>query len=237
VADRNRIQAVTLDFFETLVFHREGLGRGRLLIAYLEAHGFTPLPWEHAVLYEVFEPHDAEYSPVAARDEKDAYYVRLAGRVFSRLGIPASADALGEHAAALWHILGPDRLDVFPEVPQVLRDLKAMGVPVAVVSNWQRGLRHFCFELGLSDYLDHVLASGDLGLAKPDAAVFHEACRRLGVPPEAVLHVGDTIVGDYEGASGAGLNVVLIDRKGDRTGDWPVDQVIRSLSELPPRLR
>jgi hypothetical protein len=43
VADRNRIQAVTLDFFETLVFHREGLGRGRLPIAYLEAHGFTPL--------------------------------------------------------------------------------------------------------------------------------------------------------------------------------------------------
>jgi hypothetical protein len=91
VADRNRIQAVTLDFFETLVFHREGLGRGRLLIAYLEAHGFTPLPWEHAVLYEVFEPHDAEYSPVAPQDEKDAYYVRLAGRVFSRLGIPASS--------------------------------------------------------------------------------------------------------------------------------------------------
>lgn len=228
----SRIDAVTLDFFQTLAFHRGGLGRGRLLTEYLEAQGFRPPPWEHAVLYDVFDPHEEEYSPTAPQHEKDAYYVRLASRVFTRLGIPIAADAVGRHSAAIWHILGPDRLDIFPDVRDVLSRFRAMHVPVAVVSNWQRGLRHFCYELGLSSYIDHIVVSAEIGIAKPDAGIFHEACRRLGVAPPRALHVGDTVVDDYEGALGAGLQAVLLDRGGDR----PVGDVIPSLRELPDRL-
>ena len=46
-------QAVTLDFYQTLAFHRDGRGRGRVLMEYLEAQGLKPAPWEHQVLFPI----------------------------------------------------------------------------------------------------------------------------------------------------------------------------------------
>jgi HAD superfamily hydrolase (TIGR01549 family) len=108
------------------------------------------------------------------------------------MGIRASTTMAAEHADALWAILGPACFDVFPDALETLQALRARGVPLAVVSNWQSGLRHFCAELGLADYFDHVLSSADLGVQKPDRRIFLEACARLGIPPERTLHVGDT---------------------------------------------
>ena len=233
--DRGPIEAVTLDFFNTLVFHREGRGRGRLLIEYLEEQGFAPAPWEHDVLYDVFESHDDAYSPVAPQRERDEYCTELASRLFERMGIRASSEDALRHAEALWQILGPACFEVFPEAPDTLEELRAEGLPLAVISNWQCGLRHFCEELGISDFFEHILGSADLGVAKPDERIFREASRRLGVTPDRTLHVGDTFVDDYVGGESAGVQVVLIDR---RTGaDSPAARVIRSLVELPRLVR
>ncbi len=181
---------------------------------YLGAQGLEPSPWEHQVLYDVFAVHDEAYSPDASAGERRAYHVALAGRVLERLGIRASGAAAAGHAEAVWRILGPASLGVFPDVLETLRSLRARGVPLAVISNWQAGLRHFCTELGLGSFVDHVLCSGDLGVEKPDRT----------------LHVGDTYVDDYVGASSAGLRVVLIDRTG--SSGWGDVPTIRDLSEL-----
>ena len=202
---------------------------------YLEGQGFGPAPWEHDVLYDVFESHDDLYSPVAPQRDRDQYYAELAFRVFKRMGIRAAREDALRHAEALWRILGPASFEIFPDVVDTLQELRAEGLPLAVVSNWQRGLRHFCEELGLSDFFEHVLGSADVGVAKPDPQIFLEACRRLGVPPERTLHVGDTLVDDCAGAESAGLQVVLIDR---RSGADPhTARVIHSLAELPRLVR
>ncbi len=181
------VEAITFDFFNTLIFHREGRGRGRVLIEYLQTNGLQPVPWEHRVLYDVFESHDTEYSPEAPQEKRDAYYRLLAQRVFERLKVPASDEAASRHASALWQILGPACFDVFPDALQVLKTLKAEGYPLALISNWQCGLRHFCAELGLSEYFDHILGSADLGVAKPDKRIFAAACSRLGVSAAKIL--------------------------------------------------
>ena len=205
-------EAVTLDFFNTLAFHRDGRGRGRLLMEYLELHGLQPDPWEHDVLYDVFESHEVAYSPTAPHSERLTYYSVLASRVFERLGISDSPSRAAEHAEPLWEILGPSSFSLFADTLPTLKALRERGVPVAVVSNWQSGLSHFCTELGLTDYVDHVLSSADLGVEKPDPRIFLDACSRLGIPPRRTLHVGDTHLDDYVGGSSAGLQVVLIDR-------------------------
>ena len=205
-------EAVTLDFFDTLVFHRDGRGRGRLLVEYLERNGFDPTPWEHDVLYDVFRLHRTDYSPFAGRAEKQRYYFTLARRVFERMGITAADDQVAIHAPALWDILGPAAFEIFPDATETLQTLRGRGIPVAVVSNWQSGLCHFCVEIGLNDLVDHILSSADFGVEKPDARIFLEACSRLGVPPNRTLHVGDTRLDDYVGARAAGLQAVLIDR-------------------------
>lgn len=57
-----------------------------------------------------------------------------------------------------------------------------------------------------------------LGLGKPDARVFREACRRLGTEPQETLYVGDELDVDALGAAEAGLVGVWLDRPGSRRG-------------------
>ncbi len=226
-----RIRAVTLDFFNTLAFLRTGRGRGPTLMEYLEARGFRPAPWQHQVLYDVFEPHDRDYSPAASLPARRRYHLELATRVFERLQIPTATEQIEEHADAIWDILGPSSLEVYADVPEALQSLRKQGLPLAMISNWQCGLRHFCHELGLSPFFRHILGSADLDMAKPEPPIFRHACECLGVAPEHILHIGDTFVDDYEGGESAGLQVRLLAR--DRNPDPRAGRVIHGLGELP----
>ena len=227
----NAIQAVTLDFYNTLVYHRAGPGRGAMLMEYLHRHGLQSDPWEHKVLYDVFENHHTEYSPRQSEPGRREYKERIAARAFRRLNIRAPDGAAVEHAGGIWEVLGPSSLAVFPEVVEVLASLRDAGYPVAIVSNWQCGLRHFCAELGLD--VDPVLASAEVGSAKPDTAIFDEACRRLGTAPASVLHAGDSVIDDYQGARGAGMSAVVVRRDGAPSdADFPSVTDLRGVLEI-----
>jgi len=225
------VDALTLDFYDTLVHHRQGRGRGAMLMDYLRAQGFASDAWEHAALYDIFARHATEYDPALSAAQKQRYLESLAVRVFDRLNVTAPAGAAGAHAEALWAILGPAAFAVFPEVVGVLRVLKRAGYPLVVVSNWQSGLKHFCVELGLAEFLDGVLASAELGIEKPDPGIFRAACRVIGSPPHRVLHVGDSVTEDLAGARAAGMPSVLV-RRGDDGGGGDV-ATIASLDRLP----
>ncbi len=227
----SQIEGISLDFYNTLIFHREGPGRGPALVEYLETHGLRHEPWEHQVLYDVFDDHDARYSPEGSPDQRQAYHAYLADRVFERLGVPSGNGDAARHAADLWRILGPGCFELFPDALPTLAALREEGYPIVIVSNWQAGLRHFCAELGLSRYVDHVIGSADFGVAKPEREIFDEACARLGLRPEQVVHVGDTLVDDYEGGQAAGLQVILLQREAESSSD--VEAVIHGLDELP----
>jgi len=95
---------------------------------------------------------------------------------------------------------------------------------------------------GLLDRVEYVIASGAIGVAKPDPAIFRHACEVFGVEPEAACYVGDRLRTDAVGAASAGLLGVWLDRPGVATPDELTDAsaagvpVIRSLAELPPLL-
>lgn len=223
--------AISFDFYNTLATNRDGRGRGSRLMEYLERHGFASDPWDHEVLYGVFEHHLQEYDPDGSAQVKHEYYCAIARRVFERLNVRAPVSAAFDHAAALWRILGPSSFEVFSEAKTVIRKAKEAGLGTAVVSNWQSGLVHFCVELGLRS-VDHVVASADFGAAKPDPAIFLEACRRLGTDAGRTLHVGDTVLDDLEGARGAGLRAVLIDRSGSTKSADTITQLDEILALL-----
>ena len=88
--------------------------------------------------------------------------------------------------------------------------------------------------LGVSELLDTVVSSADVGLRKPDPRIFELACANVGVSPNASVHVGDHVYADVLGASAAGMRAVLIDRQGVQTDDGPAP--IRSLDELEDAL-
>ena len=182
---------------------------------YLQAAGLESDPWEHQVLYDVFEPHAREYSPALSAEAKRRYVARFAQRVFDRLDVRGAGTTAADHAAELWRLLGPASLALYSDVTPVIESLRRRGLPMAVVSNWQCGLAHFCGDLGVGALLDHVVASAEVGSAKPESEIFHEACRRLGTPPEKTLHVGDSVLDDLEGGRNAGLQVILVRRGPD----------------------
>src|SRR2546430_1245203 len=110
------------------------------------------------------------------------------------------------------HYGRPEAWRVFPEVPEALRLLRAHGLTLAVVSNFDGRLPRVLASLGLRPLVDLVVHSTAAAAAKPDPAIFRAALSALGVAPPAALHAGDGLVTDVEGARRAGLRAVLVDR-------------------------
>lgn len=140
------------------------------------------------------------------------WWGELLRRVLARLGSPAPWEPVLRELfiafadPSLWH--------VFPEVREVLGMLRSDGMRLAAVSNWDSRLPGLLDGLGLSGLLDEVVVSSMEGVEKPATEIFHLAARRLGVPPAACLHAGDSPLDDYRGAESAGMRAVLVDRTG-----------------------
>ncbi len=228
------VNAVSLDFYGTMVRSRTARGRGATLMAYLAEQGLASDPWEHQVLYDVFAAHARDYPPDASDEKHRRSIVGFTRRLFARLHVDARPGAAEAHAEAIWQLLGPDAFEVFADVPETLAALSAARLPLVVISNWQCGLGQFVSELGLGSAFRHVLASAEQGSAKPDPAMFREAARRIGLPPERMLHVGDTYDEDVVGAAAAGCSAVLLCR--DQSVPESDVPVITTLEALPSLL-
>lgn len=118
----------------------------------------------------------------------------------------------------------------FPDAVPALRRVREAGLLAAVLTNGEHAHQRLKLErVGLVDEVDQVFTSDEFALGKPDPAAFLGTCSRLGVEPGEALMVGDSVVADFEGALGAGLGAVLLDRHGAHPDITPR---IASLDEL-----
>jgi putative hydrolase of the HAD superfamily len=78
---------------------------------------------------------------------------------------------------------------------------------LAVLSNSPAGLTRWLAEWGILDLFDVVICSGDVGLAKPDPAIFRLALERLGVAPQEAIFIDDSIR-HVEAAGAVGLHAI-----------------------------
>jgi HAD superfamily hydrolase (TIGR01509 family) len=85
-----------------------------------------------------------------------------------------------------------------------LRALRDAGLALGCVSGWDVGLADQLRRAGLGEFFPVVVSSAEVGVEKPDPAVFAAALERLGVPPERAIHCGDEEA-DREGAHAAGM--------------------------------
>ncbi|MCY4568299.1 MAG: HAD family hydrolase [Candidatus Poribacteria bacterium] len=87
--------------------------------------------------------------------------------------------------------------------------------------------------LGLSERIQSLTISGEIGIRKPRVEIFQVACERAGILPKEALFVGDTIGNDIVGANRAGMTSVFINRKSDvlmpETADEQPDHSITNL--------
>jgi HAD superfamily hydrolase (TIGR01509 family) len=100
--------------------------------------------------------------------------------------------------------VGALRFVLIPGVVETLGRLRALGLELAVVANWEISVHKWLERLGLSPFFRVIVSSADVGAMKPDPTMFRVVLERLGVPPQRALHVGDDVA-DEEGARAAGM--------------------------------
>ncbi len=135
-----------------------------------------------------------------------------------------------EHYRAAWR--------VFEDVLPALEGLAAAHPQAAlgVVTNGEGApQRAKLAAIGLAERFQVVVASGEVGVAKPEPAIFALACERLGVESAHAAHVGDRLDLDARGAAAAGLRGIWLDRSGEAAPE-PGVVTIATLRELPAAL-
>lgn len=123
-----------------------------------------------------------------------------------------------------------------------LTGLRAHGVKLGIITNGELAFQREKIErVGLTLLIDDLVASGELGVAKPDRRVFEHACARFEVTPSDAVYVRDRLETDAIGAARAGLQGVWLNRSGGAAAEEAAAatsgvSIIRSLDELLPLL-
>jgi HAD superfamily hydrolase (TIGR01549 family) len=123
--------------------------------------------------------------------------------------------ALAERKTRLFMERFLPRLRAFPRVPELLQKFKADGLRVAVASSaGKEELDALLEAAGARPYLEAQTDADDAGASKPDPDIVQAAVRKLGVPPERCVMVGDT---PYDAQAAARARVAFI---GLLCGGW-----------------
>lgn len=183
---------------------------------------------------EFFRDYSRKPENARSSDEIDHRMWRaMTGEMYRRIEELART-RFDDWFTALYDRFGrPETWKLYADAEPAIRELRARGLKLGVISNWDTRLRRIARELGLEASMDFVVISAEVGWRKPHGAIFEEALTRVGVAPGEALHVGDLYDEDIVGAHAAGLRAVYLDRRGTAP---PADGVpharIEGLNEL-----
>jgi putative hydrolase of the HAD superfamily len=193
--------------------------------------------WEEADRWFWDEYHRPGNNTWADDGRIEEYWRRYHTVMLGKLGFETQREMLdrilaSQFAAEAW--------EPYPDVEPMLSAVRDLGgVRIGVVSDWGSNLRGILTDLELDRYLDFVLPSGAVGIAKPDPGFFRLAIDEAGVQPHEALMVGDSYRADVRGAWSAGMDAVWLDRREGvniTPDDEPIPSDVRrihSLDELP----
>lgn len=192
--------AVTWDFGQTLAEMDTGMLARRLGERGIATH---PLRLEAAV-------------PAAWEAYNAAVHQGLGGHpwkiLMSRLLTAAGIEEEPARGAVDWLWTEQPRANLWRQpiggMIELVRELREAGVPQAVLSNSEGRLADLAEELGWRALFVAIADSGKLGFEKPGREIFAWTAGELGVPMERVVHIGDSLAADVEGALAAGMRAI-----------------------------
>lgn len=131
---------------------------------------------------------------------RQAYLAVLRG---SGLTLPGHAESLYER------VIDPHSWEPYPDTAQCLRQLRDRGIKIGVVSNIAFDVRAVFDVHDMAALVDTFTLSYEVGVTKPNAAIFEAALASLGVDASATLMVGDSEEADG-GARSVGCAFALV---------------------------
>jgi putative hydrolase of the HAD superfamily len=146
-------------------------------------------------------------------------------------GVDPDAEMI-ERLLAMEREFSETGVELWEDSLPVVRELRARGAKTALISNCSHSTRPIVDRLEIAAEFDAILLSFEVGMHKPDPAIYREALRRLGdVSPDRAVFVDDQPA-YCDGAAVLGIETFLIDRSGDGTPDLNGHRVIRDLRAL-----
>jgi len=125
---------------------------------------------------------------------------------------------------------------------ETLRALKERGYPIALVSMCAPDTPPLWRASAMAPYVDVEVFSSEVGLRKPDPAIYERASTGLGVAPADCLYCGDGAYAELSGAQAVGMTPYLIrdpaeepDRLRFEVEEWR-GAAVSDLRELLPLL-
>ncbi|MCV0403698.1 MAG: HAD-IA family hydrolase [Chloroflexi bacterium] len=160
--------------------------------------------------------------------------VAIDARAIAELGLDPMPEEFFRRLSELFMVTS--HWHIFPDARPALEALEKRNLVIGAVSNWVWNLPELLHSLDIVRHFDFIAASARIGFEKPHPRIFEWALEKAGVDAASVIHVGDHVDADVEGAQGVGIGGVLIDRTGRYASDEVPDgvPVIRSLDELLP---
>lgn len=153
-------------------------------------------------------------------------------RILKKLGIDDREFAT--HVSQAYYQAWVSHLKLFPEVREVLAALRGR-FRLGVISNGPSDIQRYKLKLfDLEREFDPIVISGEVGVAKPNPAIFRRALELARVSPPEALYVGDSPVYDIVGAKGVGMQMVWVNRNSLPAKKLEVkpDGIVRDLWEL-----
>ena len=98
----------------------------------------------------------------------------------------------------------------YPEAEEILKYLKNLGYKLGVIANQSFGTAERLNQWTLLQYIDVVAASAELGVAKPDSAIFQKAFEIAGCTAEEAVMIGDRLDNDIVPAKNLGMRTVWV---------------------------
>ena len=161
-------------------------------------------------------------------------FLQQTGSDYTRALPPEKLAQLPLFLAELHRGIARKRLRLFPQVQETLDQLRR-HYRMAVVSDAQSAyavpeLR----AVGILNYFNPVIVSGDYGYRKPDPRLFQKALAALEVQPEHALYLGNDLYHDIQGAQQIGMKAILVSYNGANIASEAVapDYVIYAFAEL-----
>jgi HAD superfamily hydrolase (TIGR01549 family) len=177
--------------------------------------------------------YDARFDALRAAQSEpftEALVSAFVGDASLHAGVRADADER-------WERNGYSGDELYPEVPSVIRTL-AGRYGVACITNHFSWVRDRAREAGFAGLVRVWAISAELGVSKPDPAIFTAALREAGAAPDRVAMVGDRLDRDVVPAKALGMRTVWVLR--NEAPDEPTteqlaipDATVRSLEEVP----
>lgn len=177
-------------------------------------------------------PVFAATEPTRIKQSERLWWFDIVHNVFYRVGMFERFDEFFDQVFRAFE--DPRSWRLFPETVSTLVQLKARGLELGIISNFDSRLFGVLRGLGIADTFDTVTISSLAQAAKPAPQIFQRALEQHAVDPEEALHIGDSLREDVEGASKAGLHAMLLDREGKHRSHGM--QIIQRLDELLPLL-